>query len=346
MNQTNKMSEIASLLADSEAGVVEETKPDEETQETEETAEQTQSTEEVTESSEAVEKEGAEDPEKEGEQADAEEDPVYTLNDMASDYDKEVEDLYHVSVKLSKGDSMTIGQLKDFREENKDIEQIRVGFVDKEQALTEQAESLSVQSEEVGKTPGITNEFLQARATVLAISQSYDRVNWDELRVQKPGEWAALQQDFQNQFANAKQLETEAQNKVEQQTQSNAKFQQDRLFAAVPDLKDDAFRSKTTDSVVRYAGRYGITAKEVGDITDSRVMHMMIEAAKGVDAMKTAKEKIVPKEVPKAAKSAPAKPAKSDNSKRKAALQRLMTKAKDSGKKADQDTAIHALLNP
>jgi len=261
---------------------------------------------------------------------------VDTLNSLAEKLDVEVSDLYALNIKFSEGEPQTLGTLKDFYEENRDIEQLRVGITEKEQLLTKQ-------SEETAKIPEISNEFLQARANVLAISQQYERVDWVALRNSDPGQYAALQSDYQTQYTLAQQAETEAESKVDTHNEQQARFQQDRLFETLPELKDDVVRKKAALSVQKLASKYGFSDKEIGDITDSRLMHLLIDAGRKVEAEAVVKEKLVEKPAPKSGKSASVKPIPK-NAERKAALKRLTDKAHDTGNKHDINDAVTALI--
>jgi len=343
-NSPNQIDQISQLIVNDAA----QDKPVEkqETTEVVETleAEQTETDKPIDGESESVE--AASESEQEGEKSseevaegdeEATESEVDTLNNLAERLEVDVKDLYALNVKLSEGEPQTLGQLKDFFESNQDIESLRENITHKEQALTQQ-------SEDVAKIPEITNDLLQAKANEMAIRQQYERVDWASLRQSDPGQYAALQSDFQTQYSQAQATVEEVKGKVATHTSNQAKFQQDRLFEVVPELKDDAFREKAAVSVRNFASKYGYSDKEIGDITDSRLMHMLIDAARGSDAVETVKEKKVEKSTPKSSKPASIKPVAADAS-RKAALKRLTDKANNSGQTQDKVAVVSALIS-
>lgn len=267
----------------------------------------------------------------------ADEGDVDTLNNLAEELEVEVSDLYALNVKMSEGEPVTLGALKDFYEANRDVDGLRDN-------ITQEREQLAQQGEALKAVPQISDEFLQARAQVLSINDQYNRIDWETLRQQNPGQYAALQTDFQTAFQQAKQAEATVGNKISENDDLQAQFQQERLFRAIPELKDDAFREKSAIAVATLAGKYGFSTDEVADITDSRLMHLLIDVSKGVQAVESARQKKVEKEVkksgaPSARKHTPG------NAGRKATLKKLTDKAKKTGDRRDQVSAVNALIS-
>ena len=347
-NTNSQIDEIANIIADD---AVEQSKPQikqaekpaeapqaevlDEKEVISESAEPIEGGDESVEASESEQVDGSS-TEEAAEAVDGDDGLINTRNNLAETLDSPIEDMYQLNVKMNGDNDQTIGQLKDFFENNQDIETIRTGITEKEQALTQQ-------SEDVAKIPEISNEFLQARANVLSISQQYERVDWNALRQSDPGQYAALQSDFNTQYSLAQQAEKEVQSKVDEHSASQARFQQDRLFSALPELKDEAVRNKAAKSVQKLASKYGYSAKEIGDITDSRLMHLLIDAARGHDAVESVKEKQVEKLAPKSKKPAAVKSVAKDAS-RNAVLKKLTDKAMSSNKREDKLNAVSALI--
>lgn len=264
---------------------------------------------------------------------------IETLNNLADELDVSVKDMYALGLKIPKseafpeGGDVTLGELKDFYTKNVNIDQER-------DALKQREQELQTQSEQVSEVPKISNELLQSRAQVLAIQDAYNRTDWQGLRHTNQAEYAALQQDFRMQFETAKHQEMTATQQFEDHKLASAKIQQERLFEIMPELKEDKVREETAVQVAAYASKYGITAKEIDDVTDHRIMRMLIESSRSETAKTKGKEKQEVKKAPVTTKPAVAKTIPG----RKASLKRLTDKARSSGTKRDQAAAIAELI--
>ena len=261
---------------------------------------------------------------------------VDTLNNLAEELDIDISDMYALGVKFADGDSTTIGKLKDFYEANQDIETQR-------EQLQTRVEELQFETEQVRNAPALSNELLQARAQVLAIQSQYNSVDWATLRTQNAGQYAAMQQDYRMQFEAAKVQETQATTQVSTHQVQARKFQQDRLFEALPELKDDTFRKDALDRVNSFASSYGYTPSDIAQIDDHRLMKMLIEASSIVNATTTAKDKMINDDTKHvASKTSAPRPVVSS---RKASLKRLTERAQRTNDRRDQTAAVTELLN-
>ena len=324
----NPVNQIAALLT-GEPEVKEKVAAVEEQpiQQDEDTADENQETVESLEATPETVDENQETVEDEAEQ-------IETLNNLANDLEIDIEDMYALNLNLSNDENMTLGGLKDFYETNRDIEALR-------QDLTTQKENLQADADTMRSTPQVSNELLQARAQVLSIQDQYNRTDWDGLRADNPGNYAATMQDFQQQFAIAKDNEAVAEQGVDAHQKQARQLQLDRLFEAMPELKDDKVRQEAAASVNKFASRYGFSASDVDNIEDSRLMRLLIDASRITSAQSTAKEKLE-KVAPQGNKTSASRPVPSS---RKASLKRLTEKAKASGDRRDQTNAVAALLN-
>ena len=260
---------------------------------------------------------------------------VILLNDFAKDVGVDIADAYELSVNMPSGqDAKSINQLKNFYLENKDIDDLRVEIKNRE-------EELQVRSEEMRDVPQISNELMLARAKTLSIQDQYNAVNWDAIRQQNPAEWSARQQEFQQAFAVAKEQEALASQTVETQKQQAREFQQERLYEALPELKDETVRNEAAARVRKFAGKFGYTDRDIAGIDDHRLMRMLVEMSKYDGAKKEAKAKIE-KTPPKATKTT--RTLKRQPTTRKASLQRLKEQAAKTGNKKDIEAFIDAAL--
>ncbi len=273
---------------------------------------------------------GSDDDKPEGEEAEL----VNSLNDFAKELDVPVEDMYQLEVNMMGQDPKTIGELKDFYSANSDIEGLRAN-------ITEQREGVKQYEDAVKEIPVITNEYLQARAQVISIQDSYNRIDWSALRNENPGQYAALMKDYETAYAQAQNQEQTVAGKVEQNDKAQSDYQTQLLMNKVPEMKDKDFRNKAATAVVDMAGKYGFTPEDIGNITDSRLMHMLIDLSKSNQTIKTAEAKQKEKVVPISGRPSAGK---HNSTGRKAALKKLTEKAQNSGDRRDQVNAINALL--
>lgn len=265
---------------------------------------------------------------------------IETLNSLAEELDIPIEDMYALNVKVAKseafpeGGQVSLGELKDFYTDN-------VGIDTEREALKQKEIELQTQAEQVSQVPRISNELLQARAQVLAVQDAYNRTDWQGLRHTNPAEYSALQNDFRIQFDAAKQSESVANEQMKSHVSENTRLQQERLFEIMPELKDQSVASDTAKQVQAFASKYGITAKEIDDVTDHRIMRMLIEASRSETAKVKAKSKQAEKKAPVTTKPSARKPVPGQ----KAILARLTEKAKQTGSRRDQVDAVTALLS-
>ena len=331
-NVENPVNKIASLLEsvdNAEQKKVEIPEPVETQQETVEVSDESQSQEAEQAKSQDVEEQSAESSEEEG---------INTLNNLAQELDIEISDMYALNVNLSRGanlpegGSLSLGELKTFYEKNADIDSLR-------KDITKREQDLQTRSDEIQEVPQVSNELMQARAQVLAIQDQYNRTDWQGLRHSNPAEYSALQSDFRTQFEIAKSSEVQATQAVETHLVESRKQQQERLFEALPELRDEKVRAQVDSDVQAYASKFGFTPNDLAKVEDSRLMRLLIAASKSEVAKSTAIEKqeqrLPVSNSPAARKALPG---------RKAALKRLTEKARASGQIKDQANAVAELL--
>lgn len=312
----NPVNQVASLLQ--ETGLVETVKPEEVKQEIEATDTPVEEPQEVSPQTEEPETETP--------------DKVY-FNDILNDIDIAIEDAYEMSLKMPNDESMTLGELKNFAIDNKDIEATRAELKQREQ-------DLQVQADQAKDIPKVSNELMQARAQVLAIQESYNSQNWDAIRQSNPAEWSAMQTEYNQKFQAAKSQEEAAQNQVNTQLAQARVYQQERLFESMPELRDEKVRTETAQMVQKMTSDFGIPKNHLESVDDANVMKMLITLSKMYSAKDTVKTKMQDN-TPKSSKPNAAKPIPST---RKLALKRLTEKAKATGQRRDQVNAVTALL--
>ena len=335
-NVDNPINRISSLLET----VNNEEQKKEETPEAVQTQEETLEVSDESQSQEGEQPESLAEEEIEQSAESSEEDQgIESLNNLAEELEIEISDMYALNVNLSRGENLpdggaiSLGELKTFYEKNADIDNLRAEVNKREQ-------DLQTRSDEISEVPQVSNELMQARAQVLAIQDQYNRTDWQGLRHTNQGEYAALQNDFRTQFDIAKNNETLASQAVETHLTETRRQQQERLFEAMPELKDETVRAQIDQQVQAYASKFGFTQKDLAKVEDSRLMRLLITASKSEVAKTTAKEKQETKRIP--VSNSPA--ARKSLPGRNASLKRLTEKARSTGQIKDQANAVAELL--
>jgi hypothetical protein len=119
------------------------------------------------------------------------------------------------------------------------------------------------------------------------LNHDYQKIDWNNLRVNNPAEFAALQtefgqrqqqiQGFLQQVDQAKQQETLQQEQARRQalTQEN-----DKLLSARNEWRDPQAFSKARDQIAQYARSVGFQDAELSQIFDHRIMLVLDDAAR------------------------------------------------------------------
>jgi hypothetical protein len=153
------------------------------------------------------------------------------------------------------------------------------------------------------------NEALGGLA-VQQLQAEFQRIDWNGLRTQDPGQYAALMADFQQRnqqiqgFVQQVQQQKAQEAQVQQQ-QLNARIPQEkeRVLEARPEWRDPAVYRKDHEQIVAYAKNSGFTDAELNSLYDSRYLLTLHDAARyrALQAAKPAATKLV-REAPKMAK--------------------------------------------
>ncbi len=341
----SSMDEIAELISGDEA----EESTDESTSEATPTDESTDSEE-----SSEDDTEGTDESEDEASTSNEDEDDsdwaaVLGLDENQLDFDEEG-NFSGVNVKVN-GESSKVN-MKDLvlgYQNNK-------SFTKKSQALAEERTAF-----EQGRTTAIQEynaklENVEALSNMLGnkLTQEFDGINWEALRVENPAEYAALRQDYasrandiqKSQQAIAAEKQSQQQQFNQQNSQQRAMHLQgefDKMIAKNPTWTDEkTLKSDMSDMKEFMTDQYGFKIEDFNNVSDSRLIEVMKDAKAYRKGVTTAKAKMK-KKVPKFQKS------KTSNGKKKRAskLDNLMNRAsKASGASARdaQTDAIAGLL--
>lgn len=144
-----------------------------------------------------------------------------------------------------------------------------------------------------------------------ALLAEYNGIDWNTLRMTEPGEWAALQQQFNQRALQIQQVKDlagqESQRLTQEQQQQQQQALQDRvagelqkMMADNPTWSDQAVMAKDIGEVGAFLrNQYGFTDQEIADNIDHRLMRMFKDAMAFHAGTKAIADKKVPASVPK-----------------------------------------------
>lgn len=122
------------------------------------------------------------------------------------------------------------------------------------------------------------------------------------------------------------------------QQQAHLERESKAMFNAMPTWRDPQVFEQARKEIAEVGKTYGLTPKELSGISDHRLVKLMSDHARLLNAQKTAKDNLVrikPKQVKKA------RPGRSAT---KTNVDKLYAQAQKSGSEADKQAAISALL--
>lgn len=195
----------------------------------------------------------------------------------------------------------------------------------------------------------------QAETLVSSLEQQlvgeYESVDWEQLRVADPAEYAARRQDFAVRYNQVKQMEAHAQEEHRALTEQQQQRQQQANYAHLqqeaqkaleikPEWVDPDVRVKAMNDMGQFLqGKYGYGPDEVAGITDHRVIRL-IEDAMAYQSIKKGSAPKLSKPVPKFQKPGSGKKSTTKQSQ----LNKLYKKAAASSNRELKDDAITQLL--
>jgi len=232
-------------------------------------------------------------------------------------------------------------------QKNKSIDQ-------KSKALSEERKQLEVKKNEVLQEYQTKIKDAEALTTYLenSLIKEYQGIDWNSLRFQNPGEYAALVQDYnirvdeiskiKSATDTVKQQETiKYQEEIGQKTQAYIQEQVQKAIENNPEWTDTKkFKTALSNMQNFVADTYGFTAQEFADVKDARILELIKDAQK-YRAGKTVAEKKIAKPVAKFQKTTGATKVQ------KTKLEQLTQKAKQSSgyaKHAAETEAVAELL--
>lgn len=207
----------------------------------------------------------------------------------------------------------------------------------------------------------LTSQYSQKLESINALSDyltkkltsEYDQVDWQQLRLEDPAEYAAMRQDYAAKAQEMQQLhnavgqensnmQAENDGKQKEQYDSYMRKEFDSLIENNPNWKDqEVYRTDMTGLKSFMTDKYGFTEEDFSQITDHRAIEL-IKDAKAFRDGKSSADKKLKKPVPKFQSSKTRKVAKKVTK-----LDTLTKRAKSSSgaaKRSAQTDAIAELL--
>ena len=192
-------------------------------------------------------------------------------------------------------------------------------------------------------------EMLQNKLT-----QDFQSIDWDRLRVTDPAEWAAKQQEFAQRNQELQQAgqmlgqqmraQQEQQAQVEaQERQSILQSERQLMIESNPSWGDEEVMKSDLKEIVEYARSSGFSDEELQDVIYSRHVNVLKKAML-FDKGQTVAEKKVQKQAPKMQR---ASNGRFVGSKKKSKMDQLINKAKTAkgaNKRNAQHDAVAAIL--
>lgn len=255
------------------------------------------------------------------------------------------EELYDLKLNLDNGESLRLGEVKDklqsYARQEADLVAKREELAQEQQALR-----LQVQQAMQGQNQ-LSAAVLEKHGEMQAIQAEFNSIDWEALGARDPGRAALLQQQIATKYAGAKAAFEDAQRQdagLKQQYWNNALVESDKLFLrAVPEWKDQAVVAKEGPAIGQFLTQVmGFSPAELSTIIDPRArviarMAWLYTQQQANVANATGKIRNAPKPVMKAGGGV--RTATGDLK-----LNGLLQRAKTTGKKEDQISAISALL--
>lgn len=187
----------------------------------------------------------------------------------------------------------------------------------------------------------LQQQFAQAQQVAQIAHQQllheYNAVDWNALRAQDPGQYAALHTEFQQRQGQIGQ----AMQAIQQQQDMQAQQQQQQLAATIeqqrqlmleknPEWRDQGKFTEARSSMMNYAKQIGFSDAELGQVFDHRLMRVLHDAA-SYQALQAAKPETLKRirQAPPMAKAGTRQTTDPQSVQREAVFQRLRQNPND-----------------
>jgi len=264
-------------------------------------------------------------------------------------------------LKVNEGGEVTVTTKVDGVTETHTLPDLVKGFqtnkhnTQKSQALAEERREFEKLVQEKAQQIEQTLEQNTALAGMLEqeLLSEYEGIDWNQLKMTDPGEYAALKTDMTERYQRIQgmkgQLEqqrealmAEQQQKMDEQQQEYLKAQYEKMLANNPAWQDQEVLKRDMNGLKEFASNaYGFSDEDFKRVTDARLIELLKDAKAYRDGSKFAEKKVVQKpKFKKATKQRPKAPKLTKLDK----LTKMAKSAKGANKRKAQTDAIAELL--
>lgn len=181
------------------------------------------------------------------------------------------QDLYGLTMTLDDGGdgreatTLKLGDIKDRLQKYASDE---ASFAQQRERLAYEQQEFQNYRQQAAQGQAAMSEQLQAATKRQAeVQAGWDSVDWDKLKTENPGQYAAYRQDFGMAFSQAKtavdQAQAEQDQAMQAQQQQALQYHGAKLLELVPEWRDDAKRNAEVPEVQRYLLSMGFEPGEV-----------------------------------------------------------------------------------
>jgi hypothetical protein len=191
------------------------------------------------------------------------------------------EDLYNLEIVSSDdGKVATVGDLKDHYQKRTEFDAERAEFDRVRQEETAKLEEARQQAQlQVNQIEQVPEELMNAKATMLALVQQAQGVDWKTLEEEDPGEAALTRQKYRDAYQAAEgqydRLSAQVQQQRQQAYQQFVAKQQEAMYQKIPDWRDATRFDAERNAIKKLAAVYGYTDQDVEAIVDPRQAHLL-----------------------------------------------------------------------
>ena len=212
---------------------------------------------------------------------DVEEIEVADIAALAEHIGTDVADLYNVPIPYTKDGErheFTLGEIKDqlpeFRETLAQREQVQAALKQQQELQAQMQQRFEADRQQVAT-------HLQAAEQALLSDMA--SINWEQLKQDNPGEWAAKSEEFRRKHGELQRIAQEAASgfserqkaiaeQTQKQTEEMLQREQQQLLRAIPEWRDDTTAEAERSALVEYMRETGYTSDELNNVVDHRAL--------------------------------------------------------------------------
>lgn len=186
-------------------------------------------------------------------------------------------------VRLRDGKEVSVSELKkayrpEWEKETREFEDRRRKFEDESKQYTQRFQALTQQEQQLAQNLDAAVLILQNRLPKAPDKALFDQDPFEYQRQKLAYDDA--QAELNDLVGKQKQLQQVGQQRQQEAFQEHARKQNERLLAALPELKDQAKAVKFWEKVQARGAAYGFTPQQMSQVSDAGILLMMNDAIK------------------------------------------------------------------